>query len=179
MTTTTTEIDAPRDVVFAALADPGTYPDWLVGARTIRSVDDEWPEEGAAFRHVIGVPPLVVPGSTTSTNVVPGRRLDLRAGMGPFGAAQVSFRLSDTATGGTRVDVDERFVAGPAGWTWRLARPLVGALVWGRNAVSLDALAGLVARRGRGRARWLEDGPTDGRQLDERQLDERPDEEHA
>jgi len=61
--------------------------------------------------------------------------------MGFLGAAQVSFRLFDSASGGTRVEVDERFVAGPAGWTWRFARPLAAALVWGRNAVSLEALA--------------------------------------
>ena len=141
MTKAVSEINAPRDVVFATIADPSTYPDWLVGAQTIRSVDDAWPDEGSAFRHVIGVPPLVVRGSTTSTCVEPGRRLDLRAGMGFLGAAQVSFRLFDSASGGTRVEVDERFVAGPAGWTWRFARPLAAALVWGRNAVSLEALA--------------------------------------
>ena len=64
------------------IADPSTYPDWLVGAQTIRSVDDAWPDEGSAFRHVIGVPPLVVRGSTTSTCVEPGRRLDLACGNG-------------------------------------------------------------------------------------------------
>ncbi len=148
MTATSIEIDAPRPAVFGVIADPTTYPDWLVGARTIRSVDDEWPEEGSAFRHVIGVAPVVVPGSTTSIRVEPGRRLDLRAGMGPLGAAEVSFRLSDTPTGGTLVEVDERFVAGPAGWTWRLARPVVATLVWGRNAASLDALADRVGGGG-------------------------------
>lgn len=152
MTTTSVDVDAARETVFRVIADPSTYPDWLVGARTIRSVDDAWPEEGSAFRHVIGVAPVVVPGSTTSMHVDPGRRLDLRAGMGPLGAAEVSFRLSDTPTGGTRVEVDERFVAGPAGWTWRLARPVVATLVWGRNAASLEALADLVGSSG-GRTR--------------------------
>ncbi len=38
------------------------------------------------------------------------------------------------------MDVDERFVAGPAGWSWQFARPLVSAAVWGRNAVSLESL---------------------------------------
>ena len=31
-------------------------------------------------------------------------------------------------------------MAGPVGWTWRFARPLVAGLVWGRNAVSLESL---------------------------------------
>jgi uncharacterized protein YndB with AHSA1/START domain len=140
------EVDAPREAVFRTIADPTTYPDWLVGARAIRSVDDDWPEEGSEFRHVIGFPPLLVPGSTTSHGVEPGRCLELRAGMGPFGAAMVRFELSDTATGGTRIEVIERFVAGPAHWTTRFAGPIVSALVWGRNALSLDELADLLGR---------------------------------
>jgi len=107
----------------------------------VADLDDAWPEEGSTFRHVIGLPPLAVPGSTTATHVEHGRRLDLRAGMGPLGAAEVSFRLFNAPSGGTHVEVHERFVAGPAGWTWRFARPVAAALVWGRNAVSLDALA--------------------------------------
>ena len=140
------EVDASRDAVYRTIADPRTYPDWLVGARAIRSVDDEWPEEGSAFRHVIGFPPVLVPGSTTSYGIEPGRCLELRAGMGPLGAAMVRFQLTDTATGGTRIEVVEDFVAGPAHWSARLAGPIVRALVWGRNAVSLDALADVLGR---------------------------------
>jgi uncharacterized protein YndB with AHSA1/START domain len=141
------EVDAPRVVVFRTIADPTTYPDWLVGARAIRSVDADWPGEGSAFRHVIGFPPLFIPGSTTSKGVERDRSLELRAGMGPLGAAFVRFDLSDTASGGTRIEVAERFVAGPAQWSARLAGPVISALVWGRNAVSLDALADVLGRR--------------------------------
>lgn len=126
--------------VFEALLDPEGYPSWLVGARSIRSIDPDWPAPGSAFRHVIGVPPLLVPGSSTVRILTPPTQLVLGAGMGPLGEATVDFRVREHGPGRSCVVVDESFVAGPAGWSWRWARPLVGPLVWGRNAVSLDAL---------------------------------------
>lgn len=140
MTATSLEISAPRAAVFAAIIDPLTYPEWLLGARTIRDVDDGWPRPGTAFRHVIGFPPVLIPGSSTSRRVVPDELFELGAGMGPLGEARVRFSLRDASSGGTVVEVDEQFVAGPAGWSWRFARPAVAALIWGRNAMSLESL---------------------------------------
>jgi uncharacterized protein YndB with AHSA1/START domain len=139
---TTTSVLVQRSIgsVFDAVVDPESYPSWLVGARTIRGVDPDWPAVGSSFRHVIGVPPLLVPGSSTVRLVRRPTEFVLGAGMGPLGEAVVHFRLSERASGSTSVEVDERFVAGPAGWSWRWARPVVGGLVWGRNAVSLEAL---------------------------------------
>lgn len=144
MTQSTVDIAASRAVVFAVVTDPRTYPAWLLGARAIRDVDPAWPEVNSVFRHVIGFPPLLIPGSSTSRRVVADELLELAAGMGPMGEAQVVFTLSDTASGGTRMLVDERFVAGPAGWSWRFARPAAAALVWGRNAMSLESLRRLI-----------------------------------
>ena len=47
-------VDSPPSRVFAVLADPTTYPDWLVGAQAIRDVDPAWPAPGAKFSHRIG-----------------------------------------------------------------------------------------------------------------------------
>lgn len=146
MTATSIQIDAPRSAVFETIIDPETYPEWLLGARAIRDVDETWPQEGSAFRHVIGFPPLLIPGSSTARRFVRDQLFELGAGMGPLGEANVVFTLEDSATGGTRVQVEERFVAGPAGWTWRFARPIVAALVWGRNAISLESLQRQFAR---------------------------------
>jgi uncharacterized protein YndB with AHSA1/START domain len=140
MTTSSLRFDCPIERVFDALVDPEGYPSWLVGAQAIRSVDADWPAPGSTFRHVIGVPPLLVPGSSTVRVLTPPTELVLGAGMGFLGEATVRFRLSEDAAGGTVVRVDERFVAGPVGWSWRLARPLLRPLVWGRNAVSLESL---------------------------------------
>lgn len=148
VTTAAVEVDARPEQVFPVLVDVAGYPDWLVGARAVRGVDADWPAEGTGFRHVIGVAPLLIPGSTTATVVDPPHRLELRAGMGPLGAAEVHFEVRPRAGGGTSLAIDERFVAGPAGWTWRWARPLVAALVWGRNALSLQALRDRIERSG-------------------------------
>lgn len=139
-------IEATPHAVFAVLIDPSTYPDWLVGAQHIRSVDDDWPAVGSKFHHAIGVGPAAVPGSTSVQRCSPDEELVLAAGMGPFGEAAVRFTL--TATGdGTLVEFRELPVKGPARLAWRVARPLVSAALWGRNAVSLASLARVVRTR--------------------------------
>jgi hypothetical protein len=149
VTTVGTRIAAPPSEVFDVITDPTTYPTWLVGAVRIRDVDPTWPQVGSAFRHLVGVPPLVVIGSTTSYGLVDEALLHLRAGLGPLGAADISFRLQPGDDGDTVLELVERFVAGPAGWTWRLLHPVVAALVWGRNTVSLEALSQVVEGRPR------------------------------
>lgn len=144
MTTATIEVGAPIDLAYRIVADPKTYPRWLVGAHEIPQVDAGFPAPGTAFHHRIGFGPFVLPGSTTSERAEPPRRLDLRAGMGPLGAATVSFRLVAQGPASTRVEVDEEFVAGPVHWLWKLARPVLVTLLWGRNAVSLTALRSVI-----------------------------------
>ena len=132
-------IAAPPDQVFAILMDPSTYPDWLVGARRIREVDPDWPAVGSRFHHRIGFGPLQVPGSTSVRRCDRPQELALGAGMGPLGEASVRFRLTATP-GGTRVEVTEEPSRGAVRLAWRRCRRTVGAVLWGRNAVSLAAL---------------------------------------
>jgi uncharacterized protein YndB with AHSA1/START domain len=139
-------IEASPDAVFAVLTDPATYPDWLVGAQHIRSVDDDWPAVGSKFHHAIGVGPAAVPGSTSVRRCSPDEELVLAAGMGPLGEAAVRFVLTATADG-TLVRFTELPVKGPARLAWRVARPFVSAALWGRNAVSLASLARVVRDR--------------------------------
>jgi len=54
MSTVTHRFDHPVAVVFDALADPRTYPQWLLGAKEIRSIDPTWPAPSSSFRHQIG-----------------------------------------------------------------------------------------------------------------------------
>ena len=61
---------APIERVFEVVSDPRTYPDWLVGAQEIRSVDEDWPQPGSRFHHRVGlVGPLTIPDSTSSVEV--------------------------------------------------------------------------------------------------------------
>jgi uncharacterized protein YndB with AHSA1/START domain len=136
--------------VFAVLVDPATYPEWLVGARRIRSVDDDWPAPGSSFRHTIGWGPARIPGSTSVRRCVAPLELVLSAGMGPLGEASVRFELEATGDG-TLVRLEELPASGPVRVAWRLVGPPVGALLWGRNAVSLGSLARRVEQERSGR----------------------------
>ena len=145
MTENSIVIEADRSRVFRVLLDPTTYPDWLVGAQAIRSVDQDWPARGAKFHHRIGVGPLTVPGSTSVREVEPDTELELGAGMGPLGEARVTFRLRDDPDG-TEVVVEEAPARGPVRAAWRVAAPALRIGLWGRNAVSLASLRSTVLR---------------------------------
>lgn len=144
--TSSTEITAPADRVFNVLLDPTTYPDWLRGAKRIRSVDDQWPAPGAAFHHVVGAGPLVIADKTAMVDHDRPHRLELRAAARPTGVAQVVFTLMPTASG-TTVTISERPCAGPMRLLWEHGgRPALEPLLRARNADSLRLLKDLVER---------------------------------
>lgn len=143
MSFTAREIEAPPSAVFAVLADPTTYPEWLVGASDIREVEPNFPSPGAKFHHMVGVKPFVVPDSTEVIDVEPDRRLKLRVRTRPFVVAEATFEL---------VGDDERCVVTltevpafrPLG---DVVRPLVDPLLHARNHRSLARLDDLLTRR--------------------------------
>ncbi len=142
----TVDIAASPDRVFEVLLDPATYPDWLRGAKRIRSVDDAWPAPGSAFHHVVGAGPLSIADKTELVSLERPHRLELRAGARPTGVAKVVFTLTPTPTG-TRVVIEERPCAGPARLLWdHGARPLITPALRARNDDSLRLLKELVER---------------------------------
>lgn len=136
-------VDGSAADVYAVLANPDTYPDWLVGAREIRSTDDAFPVPGSRFRHRVGVGPVEVKDETVSLQAREGERLVLRAKARPFGQAVVRFDLHGSA-GGTRVVMDETVVE-PAALR-RLAF-LIDPITAIRNRASLRHLKDLVEGR--------------------------------
>lgn len=139
------EIDASPAEVFAVLADPTTYPEWLIGASDIREVDHNWPSPGSKFHHLVGIKPFVIPDSTEVVDVEPFRRLTLRVRTRPFLVADVTFDI---------VGNDDRCVITiteePAFRPWgNLARPLVDPMLHARNHRSLARLAEFVTSRPR------------------------------
>ena len=58
-------VDAPPAVVFRTLVDPSSYAYWVVGAKTIRGVDEAWPAPGSKFHHSVGLGPVLVEDSTS------------------------------------------------------------------------------------------------------------------
>jgi uncharacterized protein YndB with AHSA1/START domain len=125
---------SPADV-YAALIDPRTYPEWLVGAKEIRAVDESWPEIGSRFYHRVGLfGPLTIADSTESLGTEPERRLSLEARARPAGRARVDFDLAESGAG-TVVTMHEHPLGllAPAG-------PLLDPVTALRNQKSLRQL---------------------------------------
>lgn len=131
----------PIDEVFTALADPRTYPRWLVGAREMRSIDPSWPAPGSSFHHRVGlVGPLSIADSSSSCEIHAPDLLVLEVRARPLGRARVTFRLR-TVAAGTEVAFSEE----PIGAA-RLLAPIAGPLALARNHRSLQNLGAHLAR---------------------------------
>ena len=136
-----TTVGAPLDEVWAVVSDPRTYPQWLVGARQIRAVDDRWPEPGTSFHHTIGWAPLRLRDRTDVVSVDAPHELVLRPHLSVLGTATVTIGLQPDGEGGTVVEISEAPHAGVIGRLWHVgARNLVRVGLWGRNTKSLQQL---------------------------------------
>lgn len=136
-------VEVPPSAVWAVLADPECYGDWVVGSKRIRGWDPEWPAPGTKFHHEVGAGPFTVQDHTESLEAIPDRRLKLRARARPFGTAFVTVELH-ARDGGTDVVLVEdpadpltRIVSLP--WWW--------AAVRARNAESIRRLCDLARER--------------------------------
>ena len=134
-------IDAPPEAVFDVLLDAHRYADWVVGAKSIRAVDREWPAAGSRFHHRVGIGPLTIEDSTVLESSDPPRTITLRARARPAGVARVHLRLTATDDGGTDVEMDEYPVSGPGRW---IHNPLLDGVIAARNRKSLRRLGRLV-----------------------------------
>jgi uncharacterized protein YndB with AHSA1/START domain len=129
-------IPTSADDVYDVLADPTTYPAWLVGTQKIRAVDDRFPAEGSEFHHSVGPgQPVTVDDATESLGATPGRRLTLAVHAILF-HARVEFVLTPSAEGLTEVCLSEQ-PTGPLAILTPLLRPSLAA----RNRKSLRRLA--------------------------------------
>jgi uncharacterized protein YndB with AHSA1/START domain len=129
-------IDAPPAAVFALLSDAHRYPAWVVGARTVRSAEADWPAPGSAFHHTVGHPPLVLRDRTEVLDAEPPVMLRLRARARPLPSATITVHLQPEGAG-TRLTMIE---APASGALSLLAGPLGHALLALRNRESLRRL---------------------------------------
>jgi uncharacterized protein YndB with AHSA1/START domain len=136
MARTQIHVAAAPERVFAVLADAWTYEHWVVGCKTIRTVDDTWPAPGATFHHSVGLGPITVRDSTTVLESDAPHRLVLRARARPAGVARVELDVT-ARDGGADVLMLERPVSGPPAL---LHNPLQDWLIDRRNRESLRRL---------------------------------------
>ena len=135
-------IDASPAAVFAVLSDPASYGEWVVGSRTIRDADANFPAVGSRFHHQVGIPPLLLNDHTEVLENDAPSWLVLRAKTRPFGTARVELRL-DTDGKGTHVTMVERAGDRPSRI---LLNSITDPLVHARNRRSLGRLRRLAER---------------------------------
>ncbi|NLA36428.1 MAG: SRPBCC family protein [Actinobacteria bacterium] len=132
-------IPKPQAEVFAAVADPETYPHWLVGARDIRSVDEAWPAVGSAFHHRVGlIGPAKLADKTVVINVDAPNMLELEVKVRPLGRGRVKFELAERV-GPHGVETLFTFDESPIGLL-APSHPLIAPVVTFRNGWSLRQL---------------------------------------
>ncbi len=140
------DIPAPAGAVFDALLDPETYPHWLVGAKEIRAVDDNWPEVGSRFHHRVGLGgPVTVADSTKVLAIDAPNLLSLEVRARPLGRGVATFTLTSNGPDpapGCSVQIDEA----PIG-TLAPLHPLFAPFIKARNDKSLEQLAAFVRTR--------------------------------
>lgn len=133
------EIPAPPDVVFDVLAEPRTYPQWLMGAQEMRAVDADFPKEGSELHHSVGpTEDATVDDDSEVLASDPPHRLELLVKAGPLRGV-VTFVVLPSQTG-----TELRFRERPAGWMAGLT-PFLRPVIAGRNAESLRRLTDLIA----------------------------------
>ncbi|HEV7534431.1 MAG TPA: SRPBCC family protein [Acidimicrobiia bacterium] len=119
------EVDAPPEVVWAVLADPPTYSEWVVGNKAVRDHDRQWPDPGTEFHHKVGFGPIAVKDKTVSMAVDAPRRLVMNVRALPVGHGVVTFAVAPAGPMGSAVRMEEYVLDGPAKVVWPLVLPLV------------------------------------------------------
>ena len=144
MTSNEIYIQATPKQVFGALADGYRFSEWVVGAKTIHWVADNWPEPGSSFKHSVGIGPISTSDITTVLEIQEPRYLLLKTRFRPFGTAKVRLTLEPEANG-TIVTMQEHPDGGPISMAWNRAMDAAFHL---RNAESLRRLRSMIEDKG-------------------------------
>lgn len=144
MSLTILETSASAEEVWAVLADPSAYEDWVVGASDIRDADPSWPAPGSTFHHTQGVPHVGLKDSSSVIESEAPRRLVLEVRARPLLINIVELTLEPAPGGGTAVRMFERPKSGPLARVWN---PLLDRMQHARNAEGLRRLTKLAVER--------------------------------
>jgi uncharacterized protein YndB with AHSA1/START domain len=143
MATVTSFTDAPPEAVFDALSNGWYYSNWVVGTSHMRAVDRRWPDVGSKLYHASGVWPMALRDETEVEEVIPNRRLVMKAKGRPFGEARIEIDLESEGAR-TRVVMKEEPVRGFGAW---VHNPVTDGLLRRRNVEALARLSALAEQR--------------------------------
>ncbi|MDQ3760103.1 MAG: SRPBCC family protein [Actinomycetota bacterium] len=137
------KVECTPEQVFAVLADPYSYEQWVVGSSETRDADGIWPQVGSTFHHTQFVPKLGLKDTTSVLECEPPDRILLCVRARPLVVAEVELRLRGNGIG-TSVAMTERPVGGIVG---PIHNPLFDIGLRIRNAESLRRLKRLAESR--------------------------------
>jgi hypothetical protein len=81
------------DAVWAVLANPSRYADWVVGTSESKPGEGRWPEVGSSLTYTVRLGPRAFEGQTIVRSNEAPRLLELEAHSGPFGTARIALEL--------------------------------------------------------------------------------------
>ncbi|MFB6825634.1 SRPBCC family protein [Streptomyces virginiae] len=135
-------IHRPPHAVWAVLADPTLYGEWVVGPSESTPLDQVWPEVGSRLRYTVRLGPWSVEGVTTVRHREVGRELELEASFKALGTARIFLQLRPWGED-TVVVCDEHPLRGMGG---TLHNPAVEAVLQLRHRGMLARLARIVEK---------------------------------
>ncbi|WP_183066171.1 SRPBCC family protein [Streptomyces sp. gCLA4] len=86
-------IHCPPRRVWAVLADPNLYGEWVVGPSDSTPLDGSWPRTGARLRYTLRLGPWSAEGTTTVRHQEAGKELELEASFKSLGTARIFLQL--------------------------------------------------------------------------------------
>ncbi|THA76181.1 SRPBCC family protein [Streptomyces sp. A0592] len=107
-------VRCPPHRVWAVLADPTLYGEWVVGPSASTPLDVTWPAPGSRLRYTIRLGPWSAEGTTTVRHQEAGRELELEAAFKSLGTARIFLQLRPWGEE-TLVVCDEHPLRGPGG----------------------------------------------------------------
>lgn len=132
----------PPQAVWAVLADPNLYGEWVVGPCDSTPLDRAWPEVGSRLRYTVRFGPWSTEGVTTVRHRETGRELELEASFKALGTARIFLQVRPWGEE-TLLVCDEHPLRGIGG---ALHNPASEALLQLRHRGMLARLAALVER---------------------------------
>jgi hypothetical protein len=143
----TISIDAPLEVVFATIMDPGHLGDWVTIHRSVSNVSPEPTRQGAKMDQVLHMRGMSFKVHWTLAGVNPPHEAEWQ-GRGPaMSRALIRYRLQGPSEGPTTFEYTNEFTA-PGGLLGNVAsRVVVGSASEREARDSLTRLKNLIERR--------------------------------
>ncbi|MFI1770047.1 SRPBCC family protein [Streptomyces sp. NPDC020800] len=134
-------IRRPPHAVWAVLADPTRYGEWVVGPSRSVPLDQTWPAVGSRLRYTVRLGPWSADGVTTVRHRESASELELEASFKSLGTARIFLQLRPWGEDETLVICDEHPLRGLGGTLHNVASE---AMLQLRHRGMLARLARLV-----------------------------------